>query len=64
MMLLLSQSPNRPQQPQTDSDFEVWRNYAARISNAIRERREDAYDDGAKTDTRAGKAVNRIIPTS
>jgi hypothetical protein len=51
MMMQFSPTPKSPQSP--DPAFEAWRNYAARVSQALQERREDAYeaprnDAGAK----------------
>ena len=53
-MLQSSQAP-KPQSP--NADFEIWRDYAARVSQAIRERREDAYQDSR------ADAANRAGPT-
>jgi hypothetical protein len=58
MMLQFSQVPKPPQPSDSDSAFEAWREYAARVSQAIRERREDAYEESARND--AGNA--RVSP--
>jgi hypothetical protein len=52
-MMLQFNQPQKPL-PRVDSDFEAWREYASRVSEAIRERREDAYEDSGRND--AGNA--------
>jgi hypothetical protein len=55
MMLQFSQ-PQKPP-PRSDSDFEAWREYASRVSQAIRERREDAYEDNGRNDAGHAKVM-------
>lgn len=61
MMLQFSRAPTPP--PSPDSDFKAWREYVARVSQAIRERREDAYDESARPDTGNAKASIRAPAT-
>ena len=50
MMVTFRPSPK----PQTNSsEMDTWRAYAARVSRAVRERREDAYFDTGKSETGA-----------
>lgn len=47
MMAQFSQPP-KPQS--SNPELEAWREYAARVSQAIRDRREDAYRDSGRND--------------
>lgn len=54
-MMAQFSDPPKPQRP--NSELDAWREYAAQVSRAIRERREDAYDDGARNET-SGKPAS------
>jgi hypothetical protein len=60
MMLQFSQPPKSPS---PESDFEAWRSYAARVSQALRERREDAYEESARNDSGSSKPIGRGTST-
>lgn len=51
MMFQFSRPPNPPTRS-PDSEFKAWRDYVARVSRAIRERRENAYDASEHAKTR------------